>query len=739
MAIKKTIEIDVIIKGANGGLEDFKQNFNKTEEAVKSLKTQLKEAQIEVATLSDKFGATSKEAVEAAKRAADLKDRIGDAASLTDAFNPDAKFRALTQSLNGVVGGFSVVTGLMGTLGVESKEVEGAILKVQSAMAIASGAQAIGESIDSFKQLGAVVRSFSIVQKISAAAQMVWNAAMAANPIGAIVAVVVALISAGYALVNMFISSSEATKKAEAANKALNKELDNTVKSQKAASQEAELARDLQLRMAEASGKSASEVRKLAVELANQEVRQKMANAQTLRAIAIEAMRVAGMEDATDAEKETAKNALKEFNDANEAFKASVFNRKKLLNDNRIAEKQEATDKRKELKEKQEKDNEDDKTKLKEQIDALKDLEKKYAEDIENLGDKTDAQKLETEKERALKELEEIKLSDAKKAKAKELLLKDFQIKEQELATSHADKLLALTNKLEDDKNALLAKTDEQKLKISQENAMKQLELDLKEINASATEIQKAKIKLQETFALQDSELKIAKEDEEWLRLQESTMKKSEYEKLVLTQKYEQEYIAAEGNAVLQTALKKKLEKDLGDIDKKAKEEAIEKEQALLSAKSAFAQQGLSLVSEIAGKGSKIGKAVAVAQATISGIEGVQNAYTTAQKSPITIGFPAYPVVQASLAGVFAALQIRKILSTNVGSASASSVGGGGGGGGSAPAPPQFNIVGQSSTNQLSQTIAGQQNRPIQTYVVGNQVSTQQSLDRNAVATSTFG
>jgi len=77
-------------------------------------------------------------------------------------------------------------------------------------------------------------------------------------------------------------------------------------------------------------------------------------------------------------------------------------------------------------------------------------------------------------------------------------------------------------------------------------------------------------------------------------------------------------------------------------------------------------------------------------------------------------------------------------LSTNVGSASASSVGGGGGGG-SAPAPPQFNIVGQSSTNQLSQTIAGQQNRPIQTYVVGSQVSTQQSLDRNAVATSTFG
>ena len=35
----------------------------------------------------------------------------------------------------------------------------------------------------------------------------------------------------------------------------------------------------------------------------------------------------------------------------------------------------------------------------------------------------------------------------------------------------------------------------------------------------------------------------------------------------------------------------------------------------------------------------KIGKAAAVTSATISGIEGVQNAYTTAQKSPLTALF----------------------------------------------------------------------------------------------------
>jgi hypothetical protein len=130
--------------------------LNQVDESVKSLKTQLKEAQANVAALSDKFGATSKEAVEAAKSAAILKDKIGDSKALTDAFNPDAKFKAVSASLAGVAGGFSAVQGAMGLFGEESKDVEKAILKVQSAMALASGIQAIGESADAFKNMKTV-------------------------------------------------------------------------------------------------------------------------------------------------------------------------------------------------------------------------------------------------------------------------------------------------------------------------------------------------------------------------------------------------------------------------------------------------------------------------------------------------------------------------------------------------------------------------------------------------------
>jgi len=124
-----------------------------------SLKSQLREAQAEVASLSEKFGATSQQAAEAAKRAAELKDRIGDAKSLTDAFNPDAKFNALSQSIGGALNGFQAFEGAMGLVGTESEALQKTLLKVQSAMALSQGIQGAMEAKDSFVQLGAVVKN----------------------------------------------------------------------------------------------------------------------------------------------------------------------------------------------------------------------------------------------------------------------------------------------------------------------------------------------------------------------------------------------------------------------------------------------------------------------------------------------------------------------------------------------------------------------------------------------------
>lgn len=162
-----------------------------TDQALGSLKSQLREATAEVTRLSEQFGASSKEAVQAAKRAAELKDQIGDAKSLIDAFNPDAKFKALTASLSGVAGGFSALQGATALFGKENEAVEKTLLKVQSAMALSQGLQAVGESIDSFKQLGTVIKT----QVVSAFSTL--RGALIATGIGAL-AIGIGLVAANF-------------------------------------------------------------------------------------------------------------------------------------------------------------------------------------------------------------------------------------------------------------------------------------------------------------------------------------------------------------------------------------------------------------------------------------------------------------------------------------------------------------------------------------------------------------
>ena len=80
----------------------------------------------------------------------------------------------------------------------------------------------------------------------------------------------------------------------------------------------------------------------------------------------------------------------------------------------------------------------------------------------------------------------------------------------------------------------------------------------------------------------------------------------------------------------------------------------------------------------------------------------------------------------------------KKLLSSG-GSATPASSGGGGGGNAPTPAAPSFNVVGASATNQLAQTIGNQQQQPIKAYVVSNDVTTAQSLDRNIISSASIG
>jgi hypothetical protein len=332
MAEKKVIELEV-----NSNLGNLKQ--------------QLKAAQVEVQTLAEKFGATSAQAVEAAKKAAILKDKIGDAKALTDAFNPDAKFKALSGALTGVAGGFSVVTGAMAAFGKQNEDVEKALLKVQGAMALASGAQAIGESIDSFKQLGAVLKANTIVQRIMTAAQYAYNLAMSLNPIGAIIAATIALIAAGYGLIKMFQASTEATAKNESAVKKNDAALKQQIKSSEKASEALKTKNGHEYEMAKASGASTKALRALALKHAEEEVALNKAslatakntyekNKNTLANLINSDASDELIEKQREITTESRKAAAEERKDLEEALK----NKKDIIRKNAVEVRQELTD-----------------------------------------------------------------------------------------------------------------------------------------------------------------------------------------------------------------------------------------------------------------------------------------------------------------------------------------------------------------------------------------------------------
>jgi hypothetical protein len=194
----------------------------------------------------------------------------------------------------------------------------------------------------------------------------------------------------------------------------------------------------------------------------------------------------------------------------------------------------------------------------------------------------------------------------------------------------------------------------------------------------------------------------------------------------------------AKANEINEINLKIQAEEESARLlQKELDEKALADKKILKEQELAMASETFGKVAMLLGKNSKIGKAFAVGQALMNTYQGITAELATKAVTPYEIGLKVANIAFVASTGFKA---VKNILSTNPmssGGGSASSGGGATGGGGSSA--PQFNLVGQSSTNQLNATIAGQQNRPVQTFVVGSQVSTQQALDRNAVANSVFG
>ena len=249
-----------------------KTNLDESTKSIGTLKQQLKAAKAEVLALSDEFGVTSQQAIHAAEKAAELGHEISAANKLVKTFNPSATLNSTTLALGSVKEGFEVAGSTMKAFGVEITQLEGALGKVGVAMELTSGVTAIQESAGAFKNLGATLKSYSIVQKVITAGQWLWNAAITANPIGALVLAIGAVISAGFALTKYFMDNAVASHKNEEAIKENSKALNEQIKIANKNTEAIDINSKQKLAMAKASGKSAEEIRNLELKLIDEKI-----------------------------------------------------------------------------------------------------------------------------------------------------------------------------------------------------------------------------------------------------------------------------------------------------------------------------------------------------------------------------------------------------------------------------------------------------------------------------------
>jgi hypothetical protein len=178
MAQENSVDINVNVQG-------------NAVQSIGNVKKALKEANAELVNAQANFGDYSQEAIAAAKRVAELKDRISEARETADLFDPGKKFQAFAGAVNAVAGGFTAVQGALGVVGAESEELQKSLLKVQSALALSQGLSAVTDSAKDFQRLATIVKT-NVVSAFST-----LRGALIATGIGAL-AIGVALVAANF-------------------------------------------------------------------------------------------------------------------------------------------------------------------------------------------------------------------------------------------------------------------------------------------------------------------------------------------------------------------------------------------------------------------------------------------------------------------------------------------------------------------------------------------------------------
>ena len=323
-------------------------------------------------------------------------------------------------------------------------------------------------------------------------------------------------------------------------------------------------------------------------------------------------------------------------------------------------------------------------------LKKLADIEKKYAQASEDLDDKTSLAKAQRKRQRAQEELDALKLTNEEKRKAQENLDAYFDKLEEDAAAKDKEKADAEAEKQK--------QKDEKELKEKQDKRIKELELE-KEFEQLSFE-ERRQILADRRQMLLDDEL-------------------------------------------LSEEQKAELLKQIGEAEQKLDQDKVNSKMAALDA-----------IRGLAGAESRVGQALLLAKQMLqmkemimdfknltfkgkkaiaeTAVDSGQNVSKSAK-----IGFPQNIITIAAAIGQGISIMntVKKAVSKTGAPAS----------GGSTPTmppvaasnaattEPAFNVIGASGTNQIAEALGSANQQPQKAFVVANDVTSEQALERNIV------
>ena len=325
--------------------------------------------------------------------------------------------------------------------------------------------------------------------------------------------------------------------------------------------------------------------------------------------------------------------------------------------------------------------------------------------------------------------------------------LNNILVKQEEEMTKNAKLVKAaaqaqfdLTGKTEDYVAVLEAEAEVQAVAATVTGFKSEQQTNANALLKEATELTNAQAESESNLSIAKQRLAAEEIENELLRLQE-LQRIDGVEKEQETARLE----AIVKNAKDGTQAKVDAEIALNDFKQQSDEQALARSKEISAAQTEITNTeyeakraslegyagALSSISGLLSQETAAGKGVAIASSLIDTYAAITGTLKNTAKTPAG-GIPGFAIAQAIATGVAGFAAVKKIASVQVP---------GGSGGGSSqtgslptvPTPPAFNVVGASGETQLADAIGSQTQQPTRAYVVSNDVTTAQEMDRNII------